>query len=87
MDENKKSDINNYDLINYFYFKKFRMTMIDDTNLIIDNVISISSYSDTNIYIKANKKDIQIYGKNLTIKNLNKERIIILGQIKYIEFL
>lgn len=66
----------------------------DNTNKIIifDNNIYISSFSniksfDSNKFILIlEKKEIIINGKNITIKKLSKEEILISGDIENIEF-
>ncbi|MCT4621200.1 MAG: sporulation protein YqfC [Marinisporobacter sp.] len=64
-----------------------RITLLGDLQLYIENHKGIIEYSETRIRVNTKSGVIRITGKDLSIKTIVTEEIIIGGQIKNIEFI
>ena len=69
---------------NYVNDNEFRFTMYENKIHII-NYKRIVSLEDTNISFHTSKTKISIYGKNLKLKKLIKEEMLVTGIITKIE--
>lgn len=60
--------------------------IIFDNNIYISNYINIKSFDSNKFILTIDKKEIILNGKNITIKKLTKEEVLISGDIENIEF-
>jgi len=60
--------------------------IIFDNNIYICNYIDIKSFDENKIIISIKDKNVTINGKNITIKKLTKDEILINGNLENIEF-
>ncbi|MCT4605277.1 MAG: sporulation protein YqfC [Marinisporobacter sp.] len=64
-----------------------RITLLGDLQLYIENHKGIIEYSETRIRVNTKSGVIRITGKDLSIKTIVTEEIIVVGQVKNIEFI
>ncbi len=72
-------------LKDYIIDNKFKI-VIEINKINIQNYGNLVSFSDNLICIKKDKLKINITGSNLTIKNLLKDELLIIGDILKIEY-
>lgn len=60
--------------------------IIFDNNIYISNYIDIKSFDSNKFILSIKDKEIILNGKNITIKKLSKDEILICGSIDNIEF-
>ncbi len=63
-----------------------KITMVGNLQLFIENHKGILEYTDTYIRINTKSGILQISGRNLLLKNIIYEEIIIVGEIIQMEF-
>ena len=63
-----------------------RITILDNTNLFIEQYLSIVDYFSHYIKIRCDKFDIILEGKELNITEINKEELIVKGKIDSISY-
>lgn len=63
-----------------------RITMLGKLQLYIENHKGIIEYTKVRIRIQLREGTLRILGKDLTIKNIMEEEIVICGEIVSIEF-
>ena len=63
-----------------------QITMVGNLQLFIENHKGILEYTDTYIRINTKSGILQISGRNLLLKNIIYEEIIIVGEIIQMEF-
>ena len=68
----------------FLYDKEYFVSMFDNC-IHIFNYIELNNFSDNQISLKMNNFDIFINGKNLTIKNMAPNELLIQGIIKGIK--
>ena len=61
------------------------ITIYDDT-LHVFNFTKLNKLSDTEIVLRINNKVVYIYGKNLKIKQMTKQELLIKGKLEKVEF-
>lgn len=60
--------------------------LIFNNNIYISNYINIKSFDSNKFIVSIDKKEVILNGKNITIKKLTKEEILISGDVENIEF-
>ncbi len=78
-------DIMLNNLRTYILEDEFKITIFNN-KIDILNYIEIDHFDDTKIIVRYNKGHIVIKGENLTISKLLNDELLILGQIKSINF-
>ena len=78
-------DIMLNNLRTYILEDEFKITIFNN-KIDILNYIEIDHFDDTKIIVRYNKGHIVIKGENLTISKLLNDELLILGNIKSIEF-
>ncbi|MDR5657981.1 sporulation protein YqfC [Serpentinicella sp. ANB-PHB4] len=63
-----------------------KITLIGQLQVYIENHKGILEYSTTRIRINTKNGILRVSGKNLTIKNIIVEEIVIVGEISQVEF-
>ncbi|AKL95792.1 sporulation protein YqfC [Clostridium aceticum] len=63
-----------------------KITMVGNLQIYIENHKGIIEYSSNRIRINTKSGVLRIIGKNLLIKNIILEEIIIIGEIQQVEF-
>lgn len=74
------------ELPSYVMGDSLRANIIDNTYMLIEGKIKVADYFDNYIKIKAEKYNIEINGKNLTIKEISDTDLIISGEISNISY-
>ena len=70
---------------NFLEDKKSKIIMFDN-NIYILNYLDIKSFDSNKFIILIENKQLILNGKNITIKRLSKDEILINGNIQNIEF-
>ncbi len=70
---------------NFLEDNKSRIVVFDN-NIYISNYIDIKSFDSNKFILSIKEKDIILNGKNISIKKLTKDEILISGSIENIEF-
>ena len=70
-----------YELIN----GGFRAINFCNKSFYVEGLKNILDFSDCEVSLKLTKGSIKINGKNLKIKNLNKDTILVVGEILSVE--
>ncbi len=70
---------------NFLEDNKSRIVIFDN-NIYISNYIDIKSFDSNKFILSIKDKDIILNGKNISIKKLTKDEILISGSIENIEF-
>lgn len=74
------------ELPSYVMGDSLRANIIDNTYMLIEGKTKVADYFDNYIKIKAEKYNIAIDGKNLTIKEISDTDLIISGEISNISY-
>ncbi|PAB58929.1 sporulation protein YqfC [Anaeromicrobium sediminis] len=64
-----------------------RITMLGNLQLYIENHKGIIEYTKVRIRIKLREGALRVIGKDLTIKNIMEEEIVVCGELHSIEFI
>lgn len=64
-----------------------KVTMVGNLQIYIENHKGIIEYSDSRIRINTKSGVLRIIGKNLLLKNIIVEEIVIVGEIHQVEFI
>ncbi|MCT4594594.1 MAG: sporulation protein YqfC [Anaeromicrobium sp.] len=64
-----------------------RITMLGNLQLYIENHKGIIEYTKVRIRVKLREGSLRVIGKDLTIKNIMEEEIVICGELHSIEFM
>lgn len=78
--------MNPIDNIRNFLEDNKNRIVIFDNNIYISNYIDIKSFDSNKFILSIKDKEIILNGKNITIKKLTKDEILISGSIESIEF-
>ncbi|MEG1141706.1 MAG: YabP/YqfC family sporulation protein [Clostridia bacterium] len=74
------------DIPDYITSDSSKITIIDNTSVLIEGYVSVIDYYKHYIKIKGYKVDIAIDGKDLNISEITKEDLVISGDILNITF-
>jgi len=61
--------------------KDFKLMMLSNKTIYISNFIKILDYSDEKLVLKVNRNVLEVVGKDLYISQMNKNEIIVKGNI------
>jgi len=64
-----------------------QIELLSNREAVVEGCRSILSYDDLQIKLAAEKMQIAFYGRELSLKNLNSESVIIEGIIERVEFI
>ncbi|WP_026476300.1 sporulation protein YqfC [Alkaliphilus transvaalensis] len=64
-----------------------KITMVGNLQIYVENHKGILEYSTTRVRIYTKNGVLRIIGKNLILKNIVVEEIVIVGEITHIEFM
>lgn len=62
-----------------------KITIINDTNLIVEGYKKLLEYSENEIIYLTNKKKITLTGTNLKIARINRYELLIVGKINMVK--
>ncbi|MGI6175655.1 MAG: YabP/YqfC family sporulation protein [Christensenellales bacterium] len=68
------------------FFSNIRVSLIGSQKMIIDHYTGIVEYSDTKVRLDCSEGVLCISGNELELKDIESDRISIMGHIKTLEF-